>query len=161
MDTLRSFTLVLFVSSASTSGIKKGSTSKRLCMVMRVSMILWLKTPCFPPGFFINFETCTRNFKVDIVLMTKHPVNTCMLEQIQLKDRWKLNAGILLPHNFTSCKGFSWITSGPPPQKQGNSCRIHVSFSLWNWHFFPKKLNNAHSWSSISKNKMWIIYWKS
>ena len=121
-----------------TSSIKNGSTSKRLCMVVWVSLISWLNTPCFPPGFFINIETCTRNFKDDIMLVTKDPLNTWMFEQIQLKDKWKLNAGILLHHNFMSCKGFSWITSGPLPQKEGNSCRVHVRFSVWNWHFFPR-----------------------
>ena len=34
--------------------------------------------PYFPPGFFINIETCTRNFEIDIIymLVTKHLVNT-------------------------------------------------------------------------------------
>ena len=125
---------------------KKGSSSERLCMVLWVFLISWLKLS--PRVFFINIETYTRNLKVDIMLMPKDPVNTWMLEQIQLKYKWKLNAGILLHHNFMSWKGFSWITSGPLPQKERNIYRVHVSFSEWSWHiFFSKKLNNAHSGS--------------
>ena len=84
--------------------------------------------PPLPPGFFINIETCVRNFKVDIMLIEAPS------EYMGANPGKKVNesyAGILLHHNFTSCKEFSRITSRPPPQKEGNSW-VHVSFSVFN-----------------------------
>ena len=60
-------------------------------------------------------------------------------------------AGILLHHNFTSCKGFSWITSDYLSKRR--EIAGYMSAFQCVIDIFSNKLNNAHSWSSISKNK--------
>ena len=62
--------------------------------------------PPFPPGFFINIETCARNLKVDIMLIQapNEYMNALANATKKVNESY---AGILLHHNFRSCKGFS------------------------------------------------------
>ena len=119
----------------------------------RVNIHDW-RAPRLPPRLIINIEICARNFKVDIMLIqaSSEHMNAWANPAKKINESY---AGILLHHNFTSCKGLSWITSGQPPQKVRKAG--YMSAFQYVIDIFSNKLNNTHSWSSISKNKMWII----
>ena len=110
-------------------GIIKGQHLKDLHGFVSFSDFM-TEDPQLSPGFFINIETCARNFKVDIMLIQvpSEYMNACANPAEKVNESY---AGILLHHNFASCKEFRRITSGPPPQKEGNSW-VHISFSVCN-----------------------------
>ena len=146
MNTSWSFILVLFVSSANTSSIKKGSTSKRLKLFCEFLWFHnWKSAPAFPrPGLSISIETSARNIKVDIMLIqtpSEH-MNAWVNPAQTIIESYE---GILLHYNFISCKGFSWITSGPPPQKEGNTGYrpasqyvVYIFVTNWTMHILDQ-----------------------
>ena len=120
-----------------------------------------------PQGFLSTLKHVPETLKLTLCLWPGTQWIHACLSKSSFKDKWKLNAGILLHHNFTTCKGFSWITSGPPHQKEGNSCRYMSTFqyeieifSLRNWtmhildQVFPRKKCGLY----IEKANQWPVF---